>query len=188
MSDSHTRGGDAGRKDKRTAAAQPHPDLVAAYRQGLGLAAVAVVDCAGSLRVAAEATGRGEPATEGEAPAVLARWWCRRVLDAQRIAAAVPDNAATPAGEAVLAAARRLRVTLYSDAEIADAAAAVIARVDEEIAQLQRRGDLKSVNKAYREHRLAAAARGEKVARYQDWMRQYKQNLVRQCAETLRQL
>jgi hypothetical protein len=87
---------------------------------------------------------------------------------------------------AVSHAAKRLGIVLRSDDEIAGEAAAVIARLEAEIAAQQRAGGLKSVNRGYRDYRLEASARGAKVLRYADWMARYKAKLVRQAAQTLR--
>lgn len=73
-----------------------------------------------------------------------------------------------------------------SDDEIRDGALAVAARVDAEIARLQRTGALKSVNQSYRQYRLEASARGERVLRYADWMDRYKADLIRETAANLR--
>ena len=73
-----------------------------------------------------------------------------------------------------------------SDEQIRRAALTVIARVDGEIARLQRTGRLKSVNRSYRDYRLQAAARGERVLPYAAWMVRYKANLVREIAANLR--
>ena len=77
---------------------------------------------------------------------------------------------------------------LQSDDEIAAEAALVAARVAEEMQRLQQSGELKSVNQAYRNYRLGATARGERVVRYVEWMRKYKENLVRQAASALRDM
>lgn len=58
--------------------------------------------------------------------------------------------------------------------------------MDEEIETLQRAGQLKSVNRSYRAHRIEASARGEKAAPYADWFNKYEANLVRQLAAALR--
>jgi hypothetical protein len=65
-------------------------------------------------------------------------------------------------------------------------ALAVAARVEGEIARMQRDGELKSVNASYRAYRLAAVARGESVVSYAEWMNRYKANLVREIAAALR--
>jgi hypothetical protein len=160
------------------------------------------------------AAGEGAGGTL-EAGAAEARWWCRRVSDAERLAAAamrrlrrcesrsgaaavaVPEDASSPASddasdafalaaEAIAGAAKRLDVTLFSDDEIAAEAMAVVARVDEEIERLHRSGDLKAVNKSYRAYRIETSARGERTARYAEWMDKYRVNLVRQLAAALR--
>jgi hypothetical protein len=72
------------------------------------------------------------------------------------------------------------------EAQLRAAALAVAARVDAELGRLQVSGGLKSVNASYREYRLQASARGERVLRYADWMDRYKADLIRQIAENLR--
>lgn len=62
----------------------------------------------------------------------------------------------------------------------------VAARVDGELERMQRTGALKSVNRSYRDYRLAASARGERVLPYAAWMICYKANLVREIAANLR--
>jgi hypothetical protein len=75
---------------------------------------------------------------------------------------------------------------LYSDDEVCAEADGIIARVEEEIENLKRAGQMKSVNQSYRAHRLEASARGEKAAPYADWFNNYKANLVRELAAALR--
>jgi len=87
---------------------------------------------------------------------------------------------------AVLAAAKRLNIVLQSDQEVIGEAMKVAARVDAEMQKQLQSGGLKSVNKAYRTYRLETGARGERVLRYDEWMRKYKENLVRQVAFALR--
>jgi hypothetical protein len=187
--------------------------LIAAYREGLGLAAV-VVTGGGAENLRIKVAAFGEEGHGATADGAHARWWCRRAADAERVAAAAarllrreskklpigmpapavasqqPDEyaAISRAETAVLAAAHRLNVVLQSDQEIAEEAAQVIARLEAEMQQQQRCGGLKAVNKAYRDYRLATSARGERVLRYDEWMSQYRQNLVRQVAAALRQL
>jgi hypothetical protein len=196
------------RADASTAAARREvrrrAALIAAYREGLGLAAIAVVQEGGGPRIVA----RGEPHTPAAdvgLEAAAMRWWCRRAADAERVAASAArslrreskDGAGRPSLEAatralqdfpaaVEGAARRLRIPLYSDDDIAMDAERIIARVEAEIENLKRAGELKPVNQAYRAHRLQASARGEKAAPYANWLNQYKANLVRELAAALR--
>ena len=185
--------------------------LIAAYREGLGLAAVVVTCGAGGVRVSA--VGQGNGGAPGAA-AAEARWWCRRAADAERVAAAAmrrlrrcdsrdggapaaPERVASPApgdasdalalaAEAIAGAAKRLNIALLSDDEVTAAAMTAVARVDEEIERLQRSGDLKTVNASYRAYRLETSARGETTLRYAEWVNKYRENLVRQLAAALR--
>jgi hypothetical protein len=182
--------------------------LVAAYREGLGLACIAIIGDAAGPRIAVMGPGDVGPDAETN---VWIRWWCRRAADAQRVASASarrmrrlesravgascsPGLAAEGSGafsstcDAVLAAAQRLNVLLQSDDEIVDEAAVVAERVEAELEKLKQSGGLKSVNQAYRNYRLEATARGERVVRYAEWMRKYKENLVRQAASALRDM
>jgi hypothetical protein len=174
--------------------------LIAAYREGLALTAIAAVRGPGGIRLTVmdEARGRSPiDATE----MIDGVWWCRRSEHARRIAADATarlrrrgpgDGSSLPARSradvvAVLAAlVKRIGVPLYSDEEIRREAADVIARVDEEIENLQRAGQFKSVNKSYQTYRAESSARGEKVLPYARWLNEYKANLVRQLAAALR--
>lgn len=64
-------------------------------------------------------------------------------------------------------------------------ALAVVARVDNELARMHSAGALKEVNRSYREYRLQASARGERIVPYAVWMRRYKAKLVRDVAAHL---
>ncbi len=182
--------------DKRTARRSvPEPGgTIKAYCEGMALAPVAVVRDGTLLRAASG------PQLTADA-AVIARWWCRRGDDAARVGAAaaarlrrfaLPGSEPTPfspsAIDAITDAARRLGIVLYSDADIAADAAALAERIDAEIRRQQACGALKTINRSYRAYRLAASARGEKIKRYDEWMRIYRDNLVRQAAAALRQL
>jgi hypothetical protein len=178
--------------------------LIEAYREGLGLVGLAVIDCAGETGVVA--TGDGGNGASPGARQVAVSWWCRRAADASRVAAVATarlrrlesQDAASgqPAGRGALSptdisaaieqAAKRLHVALCADEQIAADAERVIARVEQEIETLQRAGQLKSVNQSYRAYRMDAAARGEKAAPYADWINKYKAKLVRELAAALR--
>lgn len=166
--------------------------LIAAYREGAAFAAVEVISGAAGIRLAVT-TGDGELRL-GES--IAARWWCRRTVEAECIVAAVerarrrsrtkiPD-AIADACNLVLRAAQRLEIPLRSDEDVVEEAMHVIVRVDDEIERQQQSGELKSVNQAYRQYRLEASARGERVLRYAEWIERYKARLVREIAVTLR--
>lgn len=84
--------------------------------------------------------------------------------------------------------ARRCGVALFSDDEIAAHAAQITARIDAELEKLKESGGMKSVNQAYKAYRLESSGRGERVLRYDEWMRHYRADLVRQAAAALREL
>lgn len=83
-------------------------------------------------------------------------------------------------------AAHRLAIVIYSAEDISHEAEAVIARVEHEIENLRQAGEMKTINRAYRSHRMQASARGDKVLPYAEWFNKYKQNLVRRLAAALR--
>ena len=125
------------------------------------------------------------------------RWWCPRAYEATSIAAAVAarlhsretcDGAALSACRAVVRAAKQRNVDLHSDEGILEQATAVIARIDGELGRLRQSGDLRPVNKSYQAYRHDAAAKGERIVPYAQWMLGYKEELVRKLAATLRYL
>jgi hypothetical protein len=169
--------------------------LITAYREGFGLVAIAVIGAATGMRITALGSGCDAALAPGEK--TEARWWCRRALDAARIATAakarlrrLPAGSGSAAfdlaGKAIAMAAKQCGLTLYADEETVAAALAVIARVEEEIKRLQRAGELKSVNRSYKIYRTETAARGEMALPYAQWLNEYKANLVRQLAAGLR--
>jgi hypothetical protein len=179
--------------------------LVAAYREGLGLAGLAAVRGAAGTQIAVVGDER-DRAAAGVGDTVTAQWWCRRAADAERVATAATarlrrlesqdDAALPPAAErgasprdiagVIAHAAKRLHVKLYSDEEISADAQTIIMRVEQELETLQRAGQLKTVNRSYRTYRTEASARGEKALPYADWFNKYRANLVRQLAAALR--
>jgi hypothetical protein len=169
--------------------------LVAAYRQGFGLAAIAVIDGPDGVRIAAAAPGA--EITCAPAETVQFRWWCPRAFEAASIATAAAarphnretcDGVALSACQAVVRAAKRRNVDLYPDEEILQQAIAAIARIDGELEHLRQSGDLRPANKSYQSYRRDAAAKGERVVPYAQWMLGYKEELVRKLAATLRYL
>jgi hypothetical protein len=167
--------------------------LIAAYRDGLALAAVAVIGGSKGIRIAVLHDGevRG-----GES--VIARWWCRCTAEAECVADSAarslrrlkeqsPDDRLR-AAEAVIRAARRLAVTLRTDADLVEEATHAIARLDQEIEKQKQLGSLKSINQSYRRYRLEATSRGERVLPYAKWMDGYKVKLIREIAGNLRRM
>jgi len=186
--------------------------LTAAYREGLGLAAVAVICGPAGIRITAVGSAANDALAAAER--VQARWWCRHTAQAECVAAAanarlrrresrnsttsastaaiLPPDDASPAWiiacESITRAAKQCQVVLQSDQELSDEVMGVIVRIDGEIEKLQRSGALKSVNKAYQTYRIETSGRGERVLRYQEWMGRYREDLVRRLASTLRYL
>jgi hypothetical protein len=166
--------------------------LIAAYCEGLALAAVAVIACADGPHI--KTMMPQETLLSGES--LVVRWWCRRAAEAECVA----DSAARSfrrsgqkssdrsalASDAVIRAAQRFGVTLSTDADLEQEAGHAIARLDAEIAIQMRAGALKSVNQSYRQYRLEASSRGERVLPYAKWMDGYKQKLMREIAANLR--
>jgi hypothetical protein len=180
---------EAGRgKNRASLATEGLPDaLISAYREGLGLTAVTIVAGEDGARLMVSDEEAGET--------VHARWWCKGAQQAEWLVEAVARggrkmarDSASVLRDTVVRSAKRLGISLRSDEEVEREAVAVIARLEGEIASQQRAGGLKSVNRGYRDYRLAASARGEKVLRYADWMERYKAKLVRDIARNLRSL
>jgi hypothetical protein len=195
------------RASKAVAGAAKRPrvraSVVAAYREGLGLAGIAIVCEATGVSIVAIGPSDANPDAVADEQI---RWWCERAADAECIRSAaarrmrglksrawgesflpvLAEDSCSLACNAVLAAARRLNVLLQSDDEIADEAAVVAARIDAEVERMRQSGELKSVNQAYRKYRIEATARGERVMSYAEWMRKRKEKWVREAASTLR--
>jgi hypothetical protein len=172
-----------------------HSRLVAAFREGFGLAAIAVIDGPDGVRVAAAQPGAEIVCAPAET--VHCRWWCPRAFEAASIATAVAarlhnretcDGVASSACHAVTRTAKLRNVSLYSDDEILEQATAAIARIDDELERLRQSGGLRPINKSYQSYRHDAAAIGERVVPYAQWMLGYKEELVRKLAATLRYL
>jgi hypothetical protein len=188
---------------KRSSPQAEQNAFAAAYRDGLGLACIAVRCTSAGITISL---------FDEDCAAIAARWWCRRAADAARTAASARakmrrresnGDSVAAAGDslidcdsqeisfactAVAEAARRLGVALFSDDDIAAHAAEIVARIDAELQKLKETGGLKSVNRAYKAYRLETTGRGERVLRYDEWMRRYRADLVRQAAAALREL
>jgi len=174
--------------------------LIAAYREGLALAGVAVIKGPDGVHIKTVAQdgvlASGESLASGGS--LAARWWCRRAAQAEYIADSAmrrfrrarknsPDECSL-ACESITRAAERLAVEIRSDADVDAEAMRAIARLDAEIATQMRTGALKSVNQSYRQYRLDASSRGERVKPYAKWLDGYKVKLMREIAANLRHL
>jgi hypothetical protein len=168
--------------------------LIAAYREGLALAAVAVIAGPDGVQI----TTPADDSELGPGEIIVARWWCRRAAEAEYVADSAarslrrlrdkaPD-ASRIACESVRRAAHRLGVALQTDEDILAEAKRAIARLDTEIVRQKQSGSLKSVNQSYRQYRLEASGRGERVLPYAKWMGCYKEKLIREIAANLRRL
>jgi len=166
--------------------------LIAAYRQGLGLVAIAIIGGSDGIRIAVAQWDATAPAA-GEN--LHARYWCRRAADAERVAVAArrrmsdtDRGAAASACESIQRAAKRLNVSIFADTMVETDALTVIDRIEHEIERLRSSGGMRPINKSYQAYRLEATVRGERVVPYAQWMRQYTENLVRAAAATLKYL
>jgi hypothetical protein len=173
-------------------------ELIAAYREGLALAAIVVIKGSDGFRIRTIAQDRMLAADES----LVARWWCRRAAEAECVADAAarsfrrgrPKSSGESSDESaracdtVIHAAERLAVALRSDGDLDEEAKRAIARLDDEIAKQMRAGALKSVNQSYRQYRLDASSRGERVLPYAKWMDGYKIKLMREIAATMRRI
>lgn len=90
--------------------------------------------------------------------------------------------------ESVQAAADQLGLAIKEHSEVEAAAALAVARIEQTFEDLRRRGELKSVNKAYQQYRLAARAQGRGTINYAMWIENYKMGLIREVAVTSRTL
>ncbi|HEX3505041.1 MAG TPA: hypothetical protein VHU22_16765 [Xanthobacteraceae bacterium] len=168
--------------------------LIAAYREGLAFAAVAVTARADGLCIKTMA----QDGTLGPSESLVARWWCRRAAEAECLADSAArsfrrlrqksSDESSLACESVTRAAHRLALQIRSDADIDEEATHAIARLDQEIETQMRSGALKSVNQSYRQYRLEASSRGERVLPYVKWMDGYKVKLMREIAANMRYL
>lgn len=181
--------------DRSPLPGKARPALIAAYREGLSLAAVLLVQGGDKLRIIA-AGHTGDAALEaGETAA--ARWWCQNALHAESIAEAVsralrrindPAANVAHARELVHRAADRHAIALLADEDITAEAMHAIARLDGEIERQMQAGGLKELNRAYRDYRLQTSARGEPVLRYAQWMERYKVKMIREIGANLRRI
>ena len=165
--------------------------LIAAYREGLALACIAVIDGSGGVHITTVTDDTLAPPD-----CLVTRWWCRRAAEAECVAERAlrsfrrlrknSSDEGSLACESILRAAERLAVEMRSDADVEEEAMRAIARLDQEIVKQMRAGALKSINHSYRQYRLETSRQGERVLPYAKWMDRYKTKLMREIAANLR--
>ena len=154
--------------------------LIRAYLSALDLTAI-------YIRAADRAKlGRGQ-----EPPAdALAVWWCDRAGDAEVLAQAVRAEMGRRRLEGPAAAARlveicaeQIGVRLRYDAELREAADAAVARIECKFAEMLKGGQLRDLNRRYKEYRLCRTAAGEKAQPYAAWIAARKLAMVKATAQ-----
>jgi hypothetical protein len=125
----------------------------------------------------------------------LAVRWCARDRDAKRIVDSSRTQlpqlaggwlaiAAPIAVKAVEIVAADLGIMLETDAAIRERAEAAVRSVELELERMKWAGELRSVSRAYKEHRLARESYGRRAQSYGAWFANYKVGLVRTAAQT----
>lgn len=82
----------------------------------------------------------------------------------------------------VTAAAEQLGLVLRSDAELRESAAKAVQHVDRIFQEKLRAGELRDLNRRYRDERLARAAEGRSSLSYGLWLNNQKVALIRATA------
>jgi hypothetical protein len=157
--------------------------LIDAYISGLGLITIPL-----GMTAKGFVFGCGPAPAGPEVEAATFYITTQRLAD-RLLEAAGPDLAglAKIVGLAELAAelyaiAEEVNVQVLTESEIQAMAIEAVERIDREFVELNRSGGLKAINKRYPEMRLAAAAEGRKVPRYQFWLFGEKRRMVAEIA------
>jgi len=87
------------------------------------------------------------------------------------------------AQDTIIRAARTIGVDLQSEAELHAAAAPVVDRVSREFERQLRGGQLRDLNRRYREDRLARVAEGKGAPSYSAWIANQRVALVKRVAQ-----
>jgi hypothetical protein len=160
--------------------------LRAAYIEGYALHAVIIGEFADRAYVAHGATP--EAALEdlrqniGRPARIAEIWWCTDGSTAGRLADAIAEDD----GDDVSAIADRLRIAVVSDDMLQARAAEAVAFVEHQLAGMNRNGELKALNKRFKEERLARQAQGLPGLNYSAWLTAEKVRMVRTVAESVR--
>jgi hypothetical protein len=152
-----------------------------AYREGMALAPIGAAPKRGQWRIYT-----GERAAAG----MRCRWWCvdaerARILadELRRELRSHPVDDESGAAEIATLTASALGVMILTDSDVEIRSRAAVEKIEAEFKAMQQRGDLRSVNGAYRECRLADETNGRAVVGYNSFMRRYLANIVRQAGE-----
>jgi hypothetical protein len=160
--------------------------LRAAYLEAYALHAVIIGTFADRAYVAHGATP--EAALEdlrqdiGRPARIAATWWCADGSTAERLAAAIAEDG----GDDVQVIADRIRVAVVSDDVLQARAAEAVAFVEQKLADMNSRGELKALNKRFKEERMAREAQGLPGLNYNAWLMAEKARMVRTVAEGVR--
>jgi hypothetical protein len=87
------------------------------------------------------------------------------------------------AARAIEIVADRLGVWLASDVHIQEHAEAGVCTVEIEVERMKRSGELRDVNRAYREQRIAREATGRKIQPYGVWFANWRLAMIKVAAE-----
>jgi hypothetical protein len=120
--------------------------------------------------------GAASPAELSRAP-VAAAWWARDRRTALAVINAIGQHHPRDIEEAtamILAAAKRLEVSLSCHSNVVARAQAAMAELNSRLSAAQRAGALSAVNAEYRRRRLVAAASGKKFMQYGEVQRRLR--------------
>lgn len=110
--------------------------------------------------------------------------WCKS-SSAEMLFGAIPQRQfhdIIEAQNSIISAARTIGVDLQSEAELHAAAAPVVDRINSEFERQLRGGELRDLNRRYRDERLARAAEGKGAPSYSAWIANQRVALVKRVA------
>lgn len=151
--------------------------LVRAYIEQHGFAAITVADPAAGAVVAVAAEGfdwRGRFA---------AVWWLAHADKARALVGGIPAGlSAEDAARRIEVAAERAGIRLTPHSTMMQRAAGAVALIDQRIRGMQAKGDLKSLNAEYQDFRLRRKETGGNAPPYWRWLHAKKLEMVKAVA------
>lgn len=161
--------------------------VAAVFADGMGLCAVGIATRGRSWRVVAGSRAERIRGTGR-------RWYCGNADRAQLLVDAgrggmecLPPGASIQVATATLTAiAADLGIVLVAEDRIREQAECISHEVEAAYASLQDSGEMKNVNRSYREYRLRALAAGDKPIGYPTFISNYKTGLLRAAAQRSR--